>query len=529
MPTNAQGTTPHAAHATPTVLQGIVDKRRTHLPEIHARIAHVDPNALEPSTRSLYHALGGGHPAGQRTRFIMECKSSSPSLGLIREHYQPADIARVYSRYASAISVLCEPERFGGDYDHLAAVAQSTHLPVVCKDFIISPVQVHAARYFGADAILLMLSVLDDAAYAALAAEAERLGLDVITEVIDEHEVARATRLGARIFGINHRDLNDLSIDLGRSARLTPLVSEGAVVLAESGVRDARVVRSLSGFVHAFLVGSQLTGRPDVDEAARELVFGRAKVCGLRTTSAAQVARACGATWGGLIFEPASPRNVSRETAREIAAAEPALRYVGVTRATDGFADFLAGVPLTAIQLHAPYQGSAAAEEQLICRARRFAEEEDIQEVWRAVSMNAPEAKAHLDALGFSGSAAAGVKIPQPGQPVDRIVLDSGSGGTGTAFDWVRVAELVAEAMRPLCFIAGGLNLENLAAALDLRCGGVDLNSGFEYPAGTGNWAGHKDAAALARAFEILRHHHYPRGEQPPRALSRKNSQHATS
>lgn len=133
--------------------------------------------------------------------------------------------------------------------------------------------------------------------------------------------------------------------------------------------------------------------------------------------------------------------------------------------------------------------------------------------------MNAPEAKAHLDAIGYSGSAAAGVKVSQSGHRVDRIVLDSGSGGTGIAFDWGRVAELVAEGVRPLCFIAGGLNLDNLAAALDLRCGGVDLNSGFEYSPAAGNWAGHKDAAALARAFEILRDHHYPRDEQPPRAF----------
>lgn len=162
-------------HQLPTVLENIVETRRTHLEDIAKRIAHVDVASLPRSTRSLYDNLHGATNA-----FIMECKSSSPSLGLIREHYEPGAIARTYSRYAAGISVLCEPVRFGGDYDHLQTVALSTHLPVLCKDFIVDEVQIHAARYFGADAILLMLSVLDDEEYTRLQDEAHRLGLDEI-------------------------------------------------------------------------------------------------------------------------------------------------------------------------------------------------------------------------------------------------------------------------------------------------------------------------------------------------------------
>ncbi|MBA4505270.1 bifunctional indole-3-glycerol phosphate synthase/phosphoribosylanthranilate isomerase, partial [Corynebacterium sanguinis] len=132
--------------------------------------------------------------------------------GMIREHYEPGEIASTYSRYAAGISVLCEPDKFGGDYDHLATVASITHLPVLCKDFIVDEIQIYAARYFGADAVLLMLSVLDDAQYRHLSDLAARLGLDVLTEVIDEEEAERAGRLGAKIFGINHRNLHDLSI-----------------------------------------------------------------------------------------------------------------------------------------------------------------------------------------------------------------------------------------------------------------------------------------------------------------------------
>lgn len=177
----------------PTVLEEIVAHRRGDLPGIRRRVAHLDFGALPRSERSLYDNL-----KREGTSFIMECKSSSPSLGLIRADYKPGEIASVYSRYAAGSSVLCEPLRFGGDYDHLATVASSTHLPVLCKDFIIDEVQVYAARYFGADAILLMLSILDDASYAHLAGIAESLGMDVLTEVISEEEAVRASRLGPR-------------------------------------------------------------------------------------------------------------------------------------------------------------------------------------------------------------------------------------------------------------------------------------------------------------------------------------------
>ncbi|MCF4007650.1 bifunctional indole-3-glycerol-phosphate synthase TrpC/phosphoribosylanthranilate isomerase TrpF [Corynebacterium uropygiale] len=471
----------------PTVLEGIVSARRTHLPEIRERIAHVDPARLPRSTRSLYTSLGGGVAGAQRAanRFIMECKSSSPSLGLIREDYHPAEIASIYSRYASGISVLCEPERFGGDYNHLAAVASTTHLPVLCKDFIIDPVQIHAARYFGADAILLMLSVLDDDEYRALSAEAERLGLDVLTEVIDEEEVSRGTSLGARIFGVNHRNLHDLSIDLGRSARLAPLIPEDAVLVSESGIRDHATVQALGGHSHAFLVGSQLTSQPDIDLAARELVYGPNKVCGLRSGSAAQAAKAAGAVYGGLIFEAASPRNVSRETAAEIMRAEPGLRYVAVSRRTENWSELL--LPgISAVQLHAPLQGSLEEEEAFIRRVR--AEVGPDIEIWRAISMSSEQGPATAEALA---------RHPE----ISRLVLDSGEGGTGQAFPWSRIPESVTST----ALLAGGIGPDNIREALDAGLLGVDLNSGVEYPAGAGRWARHKDAALLTSIFRTIR------------------------
>ncbi|HZK32739.1 MAG TPA: bifunctional indole-3-glycerol-phosphate synthase TrpC/phosphoribosylanthranilate isomerase TrpF, partial [Corynebacterium sp.] len=449
---------------------------------------HVDPAELPASTRSLYDSLGGGQGRGLN-RFIMECKSSSPSLGLIREHYEPGAIARVYSRYASGISVLCEPDFFGGDYDHLATVSASSHIPVLCKDFIVDMVQVHAARYYGADAILLMLSVVDDEEYLALAGEAERLGMDVLTEAITEEEVARALRLGAKILGVNHRNLHDLSIDLSRSERLTRDLPSDVVVVSESGIRDAETIRQIGGHSHAFLVGSQLTGQEDIDRAARALVFGENKVCGLRSWSAAQAARAAGAVYGGLIFEPGTPRDVSRETAAEIIAHEPDLNYVAVSRRTSGYSELLQD-GITAVQIHAPYQGSVAAELALV-RAVRAELPAEI-EVWRSVSMTGAEGPTVARSLVAEAL-------------VDRLVLDAGSGGTGTTFDW----DTVPAEVKHHSLLAGGLGPDNIADALSVGCGGLDLNSGLEYGPEAGTWAGHKDSARLNRTFTQIRHFTY--------------------
>ncbi len=449
----------------PTVLESIVERRRGHLDAIRARIAHVDPDTLPRSERSLYDSLKGTN------RFIMECKSSSPSLGKIRDDYAPGDIARVYSRYAAGISVLCEPEKFGGDYDHLQTVALSTHLPVLCKDFVIDPIQVIAARYYGADAILLMMSIVDDATYAELKALADSLGLDVLTEAITPEEVDRAVAFGVDIIGINNRNLHDLSIDLTRSERLAELIPARKVIVSESGIRDNRTVRRMGGHANAFLVGSQLTGTPDVDRAARKLVYGENKVCGLTTPAQAQAARAAGAVYGGLIFEPTSPRCVSRETAAEIMRLEPGLDYVAVARDLNHIPD-LPGIH--AIQIQEPFQGSLEAELALLDRVPGRA--------WRAIDMTNPE---------FAALA------PSLLEKADRLILDSGRGGTGTAFDWGTVPDTVKE--RSL--LAGGITLDNLKDALSVGTEGVDLNSGVEAQPGI------KDTGLIARAFDIIATH----------------------
>lgn len=493
-----------------SVLDHIVHARCRHLPSIAALLDGVEDRELGVSTRSLYQALG----AGQRGcgHFIMECKSASPSLGKIRDRFDPAAIASVYNRYASAISVLCEPQFFAGSYDHLATVAASTHLPVLCKDFIIDSVQVRAARYFGADAILLMLSVLDDDQYRQLAALAQNLGLDVLTEVSTESELRRARHLGARIVGINNRNLRDLSIDTDRTRQYAPALAEDVVVVSESGIKTNRDVCSLGPLVSGFLVGSTLMGQADLDGACRQLVFGNIKVCGLRTPAQAQLVAASGARFGGVILAPASPRRVDAQQARTVIDAAPALEWVAVVSATDPDEIARQVEPildsLTAVQVHAPAQcdddGTFDLQKQLrwIEQVRRALGPGEASNT--AAPRQRPQIWLGLSAQRASDREAASALCQQV-----RIVLDSGSGGTGTTFDW----DGIPAAARPHILLAGGIGPDKVQAARAQGTWGLDLNSRLEFTRDR-----YKDVHRVRTVFHNLRSHCATADHTPPRA-----------
>ena len=259
--------------ATGTVLDSIVQARRERIDELRARFGHLRAEDLERSQRSFAAALRtrSGQGRSPQPALIMECKAASPSRGTIRSDYDPASLAAQYAPYAAAVSVLTEPDRFNGSFDDLAAVREVVDVPVLCKDFIVDEVQVLAARSLGADAVLLMLSVVPDAVYRELAELAHSLGMEVLTEVSTPQEMHRASALGAEVIGINNRDLRTLETDLARTEEMAPLAPAGVVLVGESGVGAAEDVRRLSGLVDALLVGSSLSGAPDPAEAAREL------------------------------------------------------------------------------------------------------------------------------------------------------------------------------------------------------------------------------------------------------------------
>ena len=206
-------------------------------------------NEVVPTQRNFYDAL-----AGTRTAFILECKKASPSKGLIREDFDPAAIASIYKHYASAISVLCDEKYFQGSFDFLPIVSKVAPQPILCKDFTIDPYQIYLARYYQADACLLMLSVLDDEQYRQLSAVAHSLNMGVLTEVSNEEELERAIALKAKVVGINNRDLRDMSIDLNRTRQLAARLGPDVTVISESGIHTYAEVRELSHFANGFLI-----------------------------------------------------------------------------------------------------------------------------------------------------------------------------------------------------------------------------------------------------------------------------------
>ncbi|WP_051286059.1 tryptophan synthase subunit beta [Actinomyces dentalis] len=259
--------------ATGTVLDSIVKARTARIPELRERFGHLLQAPPPRSPRSFADALRtrSGEGATPRPALIMECKAASPSRGTIRADYDPAGLARAYAPWAAAVSVLTEPDRFNGSFEDLAAVRAAVDAPVLCKDFVVDPVQVLAARSLGADAILLMLSVVPDDVYRELADLAADLGMEVLTEVCTPEQMHRAARLGARVIGINNRDLRTLATDIARTEELAPLAPSGAVLVGESGVEGADDVRRLAGLVDALLIGSALSGAPDPGALAEAL------------------------------------------------------------------------------------------------------------------------------------------------------------------------------------------------------------------------------------------------------------------
>jgi indole-3-glycerol phosphate synthase len=200
---------------------------------------------------------------------IAEHKRRSPSRGPIREDLAPADVARRYEAAgAAAISVLTDEPFFGGSLEHLQEVRGATTLPVLRKDFVVDPFQVWEARAAGADAVLLIVAALRDAELGGLLAVVREAGVDALVEVHDRAELDRALAAGARIVGVNNRDLRTLAVSLATSLELGPAIPDDVVAVAESGIRTGGDVRRLrdAGF-DAFLVGEQLMTAPDPGEA----------------------------------------------------------------------------------------------------------------------------------------------------------------------------------------------------------------------------------------------------------------------
>ncbi|MBI2881449.1 MAG: indole-3-glycerol phosphate synthase TrpC [Candidatus Tectomicrobia bacterium] len=257
-----------------TVLEEIVDsvraaleeeRRRVPLPEVRRRAADAPP------PRGFKEALAAGG-AGD-ARIIAEAKRASPSAGVLAASYDPAALALRYERGgAAALSILTEPRYFQGRLSHLCEVRKSVSIPLLRKDFTVSPYQVYQARAAGADAVLLIVQCLADEELRDLRALARELGMAALVEAHTAEEVERAAACGAEIIGVNNRDLANFHTDPETSLRLAAGIPEGCVKVAESGIRDrADIERLQRGGFRCFLVGEALMRAPDPAAKIREL------------------------------------------------------------------------------------------------------------------------------------------------------------------------------------------------------------------------------------------------------------------
>ena len=435
--------------------------------ELDRRFDGISLDALralaEPTRRRLADILGK-----DGARFILEIKKASPSAGVIRPDADCSALARGYAGVADALSVLCDQAFFGGSLDDLRAARVEFDGPILAKDFFIDPRQVVEARIAGADAALVMLSLLDDEHALQIIDEARRLGMDCLVEVHDEAEMRRALELGSPLIGINNRDLRDLSIDLRVTERLAP-IAPGQILVSESGISNSGDIERLAPHVDGFLIGSSLMRATEPAQAARELMFGRTKLCGLNCGADIRAARP--AAFAGFVFVPGSPRHVTVHEAAPLAglARRLGMRSVGIFRDASlrELSDIATLMNLDAVQLHGhediEYVRSLRRELPAPC------------EIWTALSVG-------QEALGGRGG--------------DRLVFDNAAGGSGRSFDWSLVKN---HPSLPRALVAGGIGPANARAARALGAYALDVGSALD------SRPGRKSPERIAAFFDVLR------------------------
>jgi indole-3-glycerol phosphate synthase len=260
------------------ILARIADYKRVDVAARKAKttVADLDAQLLAVSPPRGFRAkLIAAHAACKaQLALIAEIKKASPSKGLIREDFDPPSLARAYATGGAAcLSILTDGPSFQGADDHFRAARGAVALPCIRKEFLVDPWQVLESRTLGADAILVILAMVDDGLARALMDEAKRLGIDALVEVHDETEMARACDLGADLIGVNNRNLRTFTVDLANTERLSRLAPEDAVLVTESGVFTPKDVERLArSGARAMLVGESLMRQPDVAKAARALL-----------------------------------------------------------------------------------------------------------------------------------------------------------------------------------------------------------------------------------------------------------------
>ena len=443
------------------------------------------PESVKAAALALPSDTGFPFEAALRQQdfnFICEVKKASPSKGIIAEHFPYLEIAKEYEvAGAAAISVLTEPDFFKGDKKYLQEIASTIKIPVLRKDFIIDEYQIYQAKVWGASAILLICACLDVPTLTKFRELAYSLGLSSLVEAHDEHEVQMAIDCGARIIGVNNRNLKDFTVDVQNSVRLRNLVQDDVIFVSESGLEtpeDIQVLRDNN--IGVALMGETFMRSPNKVEKLAYL-YGptyytpKVKMCGISKVETIPAVVEAKPDYMGLVFAP-SKRQVTVDQAKILVSelhkqyanrynrnviqwsndvVQEFIKTVGifVNETLDNLVTIATEVNLDAVQLHGD-------EDEAFIQSLK---ERTNVEVWKAIQIrSAADAEAWIDSNA------------------DMLLFDAyhkdERGGTGEVFDW----SCLDEFERPF-MLAGGIDSTNVARAIrTVRPYGIDISSGIE-------------------------------------------------
>ena len=432
------------------------------------------PEAVKAAALALPSDTGFPFEAALRQQdfnFICEVKKASPSKGIIAEHFPYLDIAKEYEvAGAAAISVLTEPDFFKGDKKYLQEIANTVKIPVLRKDFIIDEYQIYQAKVWGASAILLICACLDVPTLTKFRELADSLGLSSLVEAHDEHEVQMAIDCGARIIGVNNRNLKDFTVDVQNSVRLRNLVQDDVIFVSESGLEtpeDIQVLRDNN--IGVALMGETFMRSPNKVEKLTYL-YGptyytpKVKMCGISKVETIPAVVEAKPDYMGLVFAP-SKRQVTVEQAKILIEElhkqcinhydTKVVKTVGVfvNETLDNLVRIADTANLDAVQLHGD-------EDEAFIQSLK---ERTNVEIWKAVQI-----RSAADVEKWIDSSA------------DILLFDAyhkdERGGTGEVFDWSSL-----DAFERPFMLAGGIDSTNVARAIrTVRSYGIDISSGIE-------------------------------------------------
>ena len=432
------------------------------------------PEAVKAAALALPSDTGFPFEAALRQQdfnFICEVKKASPSKGIIAEHFPYLDIAKEYEvAGAAAISVLTEPDFFKGDKKYLQEIASTVKIPVLRKDFIIDEYQIYQAKVWGASAILLICACLDVPILTKFRELADSLGLSSLVEAHDEQEVQMAIDCGARIIGVNNRNLKDFTVDVQNSVRLRNLVQDDVIFVSESGLEtpeDIQVLRDNN--IGVALMGETFMRSPNKIEKLAYL-YGptyytpKVKMCGISKVETIPAVVEAKPDYMGLVFAP-SKRQVTVEQAKMLVEAlhkqckeqnnMVSIKTVGVfvNETLDNLVTIANEANLDVVQLHGD-------EDEAFIQSLK---ERTNVEVWKAIQI-----RTAADTEKWIDSSA------------DMLLFDAyhkhERGGTGEVFDWSSL-----DAFERPFMLAGGIDSTNVARAIrTVRSYGIDISSGIE-------------------------------------------------